>query len=104
MKQKFLFVSQDALISDVAWQVLKEGHEVKYYIGNKIEADIADGFVPKSQNWHDDVAWADVIIFDDVLGHGTIAQKLRAEGYKVVGGTTYTDMLEDDRSFGQREL
>ena len=30
--KRFLFVSIDALISDVAWTVAKEGHEVKYYI------------------------------------------------------------------------
>lgn len=105
MEQKnFLFVSLDALIGDTAWQVLKEGHNVKYYIENPQEKEIADGFVPKTQDWHSEVAWADVIIFDDVLGEGAKAQKLREEGKLVVGGTPYTDKLEDDRSFGQQEL
>ena len=31
-KRKFLFVSYDALISDIAWEVVKEGHDVKYWI------------------------------------------------------------------------
>lgn len=101
---KFLFISKDALISDIAWQVFKEGHEVKYFIENKEEEDIADGFVPKTKDWRQDLDWADVIIFDDVLGQGKIAQELRQQGKKVIGGTPYTDMLEDDRSFGQREL
>ncbi|MDD5039567.1 MAG: phosphoribosylamine--glycine ligase [Patescibacteria group bacterium] len=103
-KKKFLFVSQDALISDITWQVTKEGHDVKYFIGDKIEADIADGFVKKSDDWKKDAEWADVIIFDDVLGWGAKAQKLRQQGKKVIGGTPYTDRLEDDRSFGQEEL
>ncbi len=103
-KKKFLFVSIDALISDIAWQVLREGHEVKYFIEDKNEADIADGFVPKTDDWKKEVDWADVIVFDDVLGHGTKAQKLRQQGKKVVGGTPYSDRLEDDRSFGQEEL
>ena len=101
---KFLFISKDALISDIAWQVFKEGHEVKYFIENKEEDDIADGFVSKTKDWQSEVDWAEVIVFDDVLGQGKIAQNLRKKGKKVIGGTPYTDMLEDDRSFGQREL
>jgi phosphoribosylamine--glycine ligase len=103
-KKKFLFVSLDALISDIAWQVLKEGHEVKYFIEDLGEKSVADGFVPKTENWEEDVEWADVIVFDDVLGQGKKAQKLRQQGKFVIGGTPYTDRLEDDRAFGQEEL
>ena len=103
-KKKFLFVSYDALISDVAWQVVKEGHDVKYYIKNPSDKDSADGLVPKVDNWKAEINWADIIIFDDVLGMGKWAEKLREKGKLVVGGTTYTDRLEDDRSFGQEEL
>ncbi|MFH1536390.1 MAG: phosphoribosylglycinamide synthetase C domain-containing protein [Patescibacteria group bacterium] len=103
-KRKFLFVSIDGLIGDIAWQIQKEGHEVKYFIGEKIEEDIANGFVPKTKAWREDIDWADVIIFDDVLGQGKKAEKLRQMGKKVIGGTEYTDQLEDDRSFGQEEL
>lgn len=103
-KKKFLFVSIDALISDIAWQCAKEGHDVKYFIEDPGEKDIADGFVPKTDNWEKEVDWADVIVFDDVLGQGKKAQKLRAEGKFVIGGTEYTDKLEDDRAFGQEEL
>jgi phosphoribosylamine--glycine ligase len=103
-RKKFLFVSLDALISDIAWQVVKEGHEVKYFIDTPSEKEISDGFVPKCNDWRKEVDWADVIVFDDVLGQGTHAQKLRQEGKLVVGGTPYTDKLEDDRGFGQDEL
>ena len=44
--RRFLFVSIDALISDIAWQVHRDGNEVRYYIGNEDERQIADGFVP----------------------------------------------------------
>ena len=104
VKKNFLFVSYDALITDTAWTISKEGHDVKFFIENPADKEIGDGFVPKVDSWEEHVAWADVIIFDDVLGHGTFAKKLRDEGKLVVGGTPYTDMLEDDRSFGQKEL
>ncbi|MGB6449813.1 MAG: hypothetical protein WBE92_03595, partial [Steroidobacteraceae bacterium] len=96
--RKFLFVSLIGLISDIAWQVAKEGHEVKYYIRDEKDRDIADGFVPKVEDWEREVDWADVIVFDDTLGQGAIAEELRRKGKLVVGGTAYTDRLEDDRS------
>ena len=102
--RRFLFVSIDALISDIAWRVHREGNEVRYFIESETEREIADGFVPKVDDWESHVDWADVIVFDDVLGQGEKAEKLRAAGKHVVGGTVYTDRLEDDRSFGQQEL
>jgi len=101
---KYLFVSLDGLIADIAWSVVKEGHDVKFYIHDSHEKEIADGFVPKTNNWQADVDWADLVVFDDVLGQGTHAHRLRKTGKLVVGGTPYTDRLEDDRAFGQKEL
>jgi len=103
-KKKFLFNSLSGLIGDIAWQVSKEGHEVRYFIKEEKERDIADGFVAKSDNLEKDTEWADIVIFDDTLGQGEKAQQVRAMGKKVIGGTPYTDRLEDDRSFGQEEL
>jgi len=102
--RRFLFVSIDALISDIAWHVHREGNEVRYFIENETEREIGDGFVPKVDDWESHVDWADVIVFDDVMGQGEKAAALRAAGKHVVGGTAYTDRLEDDRSFGQQEL
>ncbi|MBI4163077.1 MAG: phosphoribosylamine--glycine ligase [Candidatus Aenigmarchaeota archaeon] len=101
---KFLFVSQEALAGDLAWQVKKEGHKSKYFIEDKEQKDVCDGFVDKSEDWKADIDWADVIVFDDTLGFGKVAEKLRKDGKLVVGGTAYTDRLEDDREFGQEEM
>src|SRR5499425_3943679 len=103
-KKKFLFNSLSGLIGDIAWQVSKEGHEVRYYIKEERERDIGDGFVAKSDNLEKDTEWAHIVVFDDTLGQGEKAQQVRAMGKKVIGGTPYTDRLEDDRSFGQEEL
>jgi phosphoribosylamine---glycine ligase len=102
--KNFLFISLDGLIGDIAWQILKEGHNVKYYINHPDEKEVTDGFVPKIDNWENEVDWADIIVFDDVLGMGKIAKKLRDQGKLVIGGTPYTDKLEDDRTFGQEEM
>jgi len=103
-KRNYLFVSYDGLIGDLAWCIIQEGHSVKYSISNPDDREVGSGFVPMVDDWRSEVEWADVIIFDDVLGMGKDAKELRDAGKLVVGGTPYTDQLEDDRSFGQEEL
>ncbi len=101
---KILFVSFDGLIGDIAWQATREGHEVKLWIKDEEERGIAEGFAAKCDDWRKEVDWADVVVFDDVLGMGAWALELRKAGKPVVGGSPYTDKLEDDRAFGQNEL
>lgn len=78
----FLFVSADAaLIADLAWQIRREGHEIKYYIEAETDREIGDGFVPKTDDWEADVDCADVGVFDDIwvgpdVGTGVLAREL----------------------------
>ena len=102
-KYKFLFVTQEALSADLAWQLAKEGHDVKFYCHDQPEKDVGDGFFEKVDDWEKYKDWAEVIIFDDI-GFGAKAEALRKEGKAVVGGSAYTDKLELDRAFGQDEL
>jgi len=103
-KKNFLFITLTNLCGDLAWQIQKEGHNIKYYTEDKEEQEVANGFIPKIETWENEVEWADIIIFDDVMGQGKIADDLRKKGKKVIGGTEYTDRLEDDRSFGTEEM
>ena len=102
-KLKFLFVSIDALIGDLAWVVKGEGHDVRYFIQAKDQKDVCDGFIEKVDSWKEHVDWADCVVFDD-FGFGEEAEKLRKAGKAVVGGSAYTDKLEMDREFGQAEM
>jgi phosphoribosylamine--glycine ligase len=100
---KFLFVSPEALSVDLAHVITQEGNDVKFFIDSATEKDVGDGFVEKTDSWENQVDWADVIVFDDI-GFGRTAEKLRSEGKKVIGGSVYTDRLENEREFGQQEL
>ena len=100
---KFLFVTFESLSADLAWQLTKEGHEVKLFCQNQAEKDVGNGFVEKVDDWETMKDWADILVFDDV-GFGAKADQLRKEGKFVVGGSVYTDKLELDREFGQAEL
>jgi len=100
---KFLFVTNESLSADLAWQLKKEGHDVKMYCHGQGEKDVGLGFFEKVDEWDSLKDWADVMIFDDI-GFGAKAEQLRNEGKFVVGGSVYTDKLELDREFGQSEL
>jgi phosphoribosylamine--glycine ligase len=77
-----LFVSADAaLITDLAWQVSREGHDVRYYVEAESDREIGDGFVPKTDDWRAELDWADVVVFDDIwvgddVGTGELAAEL----------------------------
>ena len=101
--KKFLFVSIESLSGDLAWQMQKEGNEVKIFIASESDKDVYDGFLEKVNKWEEFVDWADVVVFDDV-SFGKIADSLRKTGKLVVGGSEYTDKLEEDRQFGQEEM
>jgi phosphoribosylamine--glycine ligase len=54
-KYKFLFVTEEALSVDLAWQLTKEGHDVKFFCQEQQEKDVGDGFVQKIDTW--DKTW-----------------------------------------------
>lgn len=99
----FLFVSWESLSGDIGWRLKQEGHEVKVYIEESDDQDVYDGFLEKVSKWEDYRDWADIIVFDD-SGFGKIADGLRRVGKAVIGGSEYTDHLEEDREFGQQEM
>lgn len=100
---KFLFVTNESLSADLAWQLKKEGHDVKMYCHDQGEKDVGLGFFEKVEEWEPLKDWADVVIFDDI-GFGSKSEALRKEGKFVVGGSAYADKLELDRELGQSEL
>lgn len=102
-RKKFLFVSLESLSGDLAWQIKKEGHEVKAFIAKESDRDVYDGILEKVDDWKKHTDAADVIVFDDI-GFGAEAEALRAAGKTVIGGSRYTDKLEEDREFGQNEM
>lgn len=106
MKEKnFLFVSLDGLIGDIAWRVIREGHAAKYAITeDEFSQDVADGIVPKVDDWQAELDWADIVVFDDSFGLGREAERVREAGVPAVGGTALTDRLEDERGFGHETM
>lgn len=102
-RENVLFVTKWGETLDLALAIQTEGKQVRFYVDDPESREIGDGFVPKVATWRDSIEWADLIIFD-YTGFGGVAAELRAKGHLVFGGTPYTDRLELDRNFGQKEL
>jgi len=103
LPKNFLFISRWGEILDIAYATKNEGHDVKLYIEDKPSREIGTGFVTKVRDWKKHVDWADILIFD-YTGFGKECTELRAAGKIVFGGSAYTDLLELDRNYGQKEL
>ncbi|MGQ0644118.1 MAG: phosphoribosylglycinamide synthetase C domain-containing protein [Elusimicrobiota bacterium] len=101
--KKILCVSRVGCVGDLCRQLIAEGHHVRYFIESKADKDVSDGFVEKVDDWKAQKDWADLFVFDD-SDFGREADALRKDGKAVVGGTPYTDRLEDSRDFGQQEM
>ncbi len=103
LPKNFLFISRWGEILDIAYATQNEGNAVKLYIEDKPSREIGTGFVKKVKDWKKHIDWADILIFD-YTGFGKECTELRASGKIVFGGSEYTDLLELDRNFGQKEL
>lgn len=101
--KKILLVSKYGETLDIAITMQEEGHSIKFFIEEKGCKEIGYGFCPKITDWKKHIDWADLIIFD-YSGYGKICEELRNNGKLVVGGSTFTDLLELDRNFGHQQL
>lgn len=100
---RILFVSQELIGSGLCNRLQREGHDIKLYINDPCRKKCLDGIIPKTKNWRGELTWVGkngLIIFDDV-GFGKAQNKLRKDGFAVVGGSEGGDKLELDRSYFQ---
>lgn len=86
--------------------LIAEEHEVRVHIAQAEAAGIYAGMVPQSASLEEAIAWVEAagqegIVIMETANLGTLADDLRLRGFKVVGGSKWTDRLENDRSFGQ---
>lgn len=103
---KILFVSGELIGSAICQKLHKEGNEVKLYIHKRDWKKCLDGIVPKVENWQSELDWVGkegLIIFDDVI-FGVEQDKLRSDGYRVVGGSSLADKLENERNYFSKIL
>ncbi|NVN91195.1 MAG: hypothetical protein HXX11_11410 [Desulfuromonadales bacterium] len=102
---KVLFISQDFSGASLCMRLLREGNQVRAFVNDPLYNQILDGLVVKV-TLDEGLLWVEksgLIVVDDI-GFGPLQDRLRSEGYSVVGGSTGGDLLENDRPQCQRIL
>lgn len=97
---RFLIHDQTADFAGIAYQMVREGAEVDLFIEDKFYRQAMDGLVPKVESVREGLSKKpDAVIFS-LNGNGDLADKIRKDGYKVIGASALADRLEMDRSYG----
>src|SRR6476469_7509193 len=102
---RFLGIGKGNDLADMYLRIQQRGHEVRVYVGDPSARDIFRGMLTFTDDWQRELAWArDGILIFEGIGWGETQDRLRKEGFHVIGGSALGDRLETDRAFGQQVL
>jgi phosphoribosylamine---glycine ligase len=108
---RFLGVGEAADLASLYLRLVEAGHEVKVCIGQPLCQDTLAGLVTKVADWQAELPWIreagqeGCILFENVGGgRGALQDRLRADGFNVIGSSAYGAKLEGDRAFAQQTL
>lgn len=85
------------------------GHEVRVFVEDRECRDVFAGMLDFTDDWQRELGWLraagdeGVVLFESAT-RGDTQDRLRAEGFQVIGGSALGDRLEADRDLGQQVL
>jgi phosphoribosylamine--glycine ligase len=108
---RFLGIGDTCDLGALYMRLLADGHEVKAYVGEPLAQGTMAGLIEHTSDWEGELDWIKasgdegIILFENVAkSRGQLQDRLRKDGFHVVGGSAYGDRLENDRAFAQRIL
>jgi phosphoribosylamine---glycine ligase len=105
---RFLGIGDYCELSALYLRLLAEGHEVKVHIARAESRCTLAGLVSKAESWEEELSWVGrdgIIIFENTAKErGELQDRLRVDGFQVIGGSAFGDRLENDRAFAQSIL
>src|SRR4051812_38076837 len=108
---RFLGIGDSCDLGALYMRLLADGHEVKVFVKEPLAQGTMAGLVEHTSNWESELDWIraagdqGIILFENVAqSRGELQDRLRSDGFHVIGGSAYGDRLENDRGFAQRVL
>ncbi len=100
---RILGVGKRVYLGDIYLSLRREGHEVRVAAQDPPHERAFGGLIEPVDDWRRELDWVgrDGIVMFEGVGQGAAQDALRAEGFRVVGGSAFGDRLEKDREFGQ---
>ena len=101
---RVLGITETCDLGSLYLRLVGEGHEVKVSISEPLAQGTMAGLVARTEDWKRELDWVrsagpDGVILFEAVGFGSLQDQLRAQGFNVVGGSSFGDQLEHDRAF-----
>jgi phosphoribosylamine---glycine ligase len=99
---RVLGITETCDLGSLYLRLIGEGHEVKVTVSEPLARGTMAGLVPRASDWKQALDWVGkgkggVIVFEAV-GFGELQERLRRDGFNVIGGSLLGDRLENDRA------
>ncbi len=108
---RFLGIGDTCDLNSLYVRLIEDGHAVKVSITEPLCHGTLAGIVERTDSWEAELDWVreagqdGIVLFENVAHQrGALQDRLRREGFNVVGGSTYGDLLENDRGYAQKVL
>ena len=103
---RILGLSQRLYLGDIHLTLAREGNDIRAFASDPAALRAFDGLIEPIEDWQAGLDWVgrDGVILAEGVRQGALQDRLRRDGYRVVGGSAYGDRLENDRDFGQAAL